>query len=85
MDARALIAAALLDFQLDGVICDEVMACDPEGILKYISDKCRIFEKWIDWEEFCNYLDKFILNYIVIYHMGASDAQKSAAHAGTRE
>lgn len=84
MDPRALILAALLDFQLDGAVQDEVMACDPEGILKYISDKCRIFGKWIDWDSFCCYLDKFILNYIVIY-MGASDAQKSAAHAGRRE
>lgn len=67
MNAWELILSALDTFGL--TVEDKLRILSElssEGVLAYVSE-CRIFERWIDWEEFCGYLDKYILNYIVIY------------------
>lgn len=67
MNAWQLILSALDTFGLAVEDKLEILSqLSAESVLAYVSDKCRIFGKWIDWEEFCLYLDKYVLNYILV-------------------
>jgi hypothetical protein len=68
MNAWQLILSALDTFGLPIEAKLEILThLSSEAVLDYVSDKCRIHNKLIDWEEFCTYLDKYVLNCIVIY------------------
>lgn len=70
MDIQELIIAALDSWNLDDAykawLYPRVLE-HSAGVIYYVEDHARQFNVWIDWKWFDLYLDKYVLNYILVY------------------